>query len=120
MTAAGSGPPPLRRRCALYVRARRADAATICQHVNGLLAHLALVGESQIVAVYVDEGSSVDERPSLAQLLASVRRLELDLVAVTEISRLARDRGTLAHIVAAFSAAGVELVVSGGMTEGPW
>ena len=120
MTAAGSGPSSLGRRCAIYVWTRRADASWILQQVNGLLAHLARVREGQVVAVYVDEGSSVDERPSLALLLASVRRNELDLVAVTEISRLARDRGTLAHIVAAFSAAGVELVVSGGMTAGPW
>lgn len=120
MTAVGSEPSSHSRRCAIYVWTRRADTSWILQHVNGLRARLARVGQGQIVAVYVDEGSSVDERPSLALLLASVRRNELDLVAVTEVSRLARDRGTLAHIVAAFSAAGVELVVCGGMTEGPW
>jgi DNA invertase Pin-like site-specific DNA recombinase len=104
-------------RTALYARVSTTD-----QHTAGQIARLQKYVAArglEVAGEFVDTGISgaKDQRPALAQLVGSVRRREVDAVAVVKLDRLARSVRHLTELAAEFEALGVALIVIDGSID---
>lgn len=97
-------------RIALYARVSTREQDPAAQ-LEELRAYAARRGSETVE--YVDRGASgrKDRRPALDALRDAVRRREVDAVACTELSRLARSVRHLCDLAAELEAAGVTLIV---------